>query len=120
MGKVKLAYDLLVNGKGESFSSSDEAFDATYKDDITDEFIKPILLDDSSESRIEEGDTVIFYNIRGDRAREISRALNEKDFNKFPVKSNLNLNYINFTSYDATFDFAHVAYPPQELSNTNR
>lgn len=116
--RVQLAYDLLVSGKGESFSSSDEAFDATYNDDITDEFIKPILLDDSNESRIEEGDTIIFYNIRGDRAREISRALNEKDFNEFPVKANLNLNYINFTSYDATFEFAHVAYPPQELKNT--
>jgi len=116
--RVQLAYDLLVSGKGESFSSSDEAFDATYNNDITDEFIKPILLDDSNESRIEEGDTIIFYNIRGDRAREISRALNEKDFNEFPVKANLNLNYINFTSYDATFEFAHVAYPPQELKNT--
>tara|TARA_R110000868_G_scaffold1211_10_gene9465 strand:- start:7389 stop:8912 length:1524 start_codon:yes stop_codon:yes gene_type:complete len=116
--RVQLAYDLLVNGKGEHFSSSDEAFDATYKDDITDEFIKPILLDDSEDSRIEKDDSVIFYNIRGDRAREISRALNEKEFNEFPVEANLNLNYICFTSYDATFEFAHVAYPAQELTNT--
>ncbi|GAB5408016.1 MAG: 2,3-bisphosphoglycerate-independent phosphoglycerate mutase [Balneolaceae bacterium] len=116
--RVQLAYDLLVNGKGENFSSSDEAFDSSYSAEITDEFIKPILLDDSEESRIDEDDSIIFYNIRGDRAREISRALNEKGFNEFPVKSDLDLNYICFTSYDATFEFAHVAYPPQELTNT--
>lgn len=116
--RVQLAYDLLVNGIGEKFSSADEAFDATYADDITDEFIKPVLLDDSDESRIGKDDSVIFYNIRGDRAREISRALNEIGFKEFEVKEDLNLTYITFTSYDATFKFAHVAYPPQELTNT--
>ncbi|MEQ9309881.1 MAG: 2,3-bisphosphoglycerate-independent phosphoglycerate mutase [Balneolaceae bacterium] len=116
--RVQQAYDLLVNGKGERFSNSDEAFEATYADDITDEFIKPIILDDNKDSRIDENDTVIFYNIRGDRAREISRALNEKGFDEFPIKKELNLNYICFTSYDATFKFAQVAYPPQELTNT--
>ncbi len=115
--RVKLAYDLLVYGKGAPFNSASEAFDASYKDEITDEFIKPVLLNDSQESRIEPGDTVIFYNIRGDRAREISRALNEDGFKEFDVED-LKLTYINFTSYDATFDFARVAYPPQELTNT--
>lgn len=115
--RVQLAYDLLVNGKGEIFESSDEAFDSSYSDGITDEFIKPILLDKNSESRIEKDDSIIFYNIRGDRAREISRALNEQEFNEFEVKD-LNLHYATFTSYDETFEFAHVAYPPQELKNT--
>ena len=115
--RVQLAYDLLVKGKGEFFSSSDEAFDATYSDDVTDEFIKPILLDKSSESRIEKDDSVIFYNIRGDRAREISRALNQKEFTEFETKD-LDLHYATFTSYDETFEFAHVAYPPQEIKNT--
>lgn len=115
--RVQLAYDLLVNGKGEVFESSDEAFDSSYSDGITDEFIKPILLDKNSESRIEKDDSIIFYNIRGDRAREISRALNEQEFNEFEVKD-LNLHYATFTSYDETFEFAHVAYPPQELKNT--
>lgn len=116
--RVQLAYDLLVNGKGEQFSSADEAFDATYANDVTDEFIKPVLLNDSKESRIGKDDSVIFYNIRGDRAREISRALNEEGFSEFEVQENLNLTYVTFTSYDATFEFAHVAYPPQELTNT--
>lgn len=116
--RVQLAYDLLVNGKGETFKSAEDAFKVSYSNEVTDEFISPILLDTSNESRIQENDTIIFFNIRGDRAREISRALNEENFNEFDVKANLNLNYITFTSYDATFEFARVAYPPQELKNT--
>lgn len=115
--RIKLAYDLLVHGKGEKFNSAEEAFQATYKNDVTDEFIKPVLLDGSPESRIQKGDVVIFYNIRGDRARQISRALNEKGFDEFDVEK-LDLHYTTFTSYDKTFEFAHVAYPPQDLKNT--
>ncbi|WP_421774087.1 2,3-bisphosphoglycerate-independent phosphoglycerate mutase [Gracilimonas sp.] len=115
--RIKLAYDLLVHGKGEKFESASEGFAASYEAKVTDEFIKPILLDDSPESRIQKGDVVIFYNIRGDRARQISRALNEKGFDKFEVED-LELHYTTFTSYDETFEFARVAYPPQELTNT--
>ncbi|MEX0723683.1 MAG: 2,3-bisphosphoglycerate-independent phosphoglycerate mutase [Gracilimonas sp.] len=115
--RIKLAYDLLVHGKGEKFNTAEEAFKTSYDAGVTDEFIKPILLDDSNESRIEKGDTVIFYNIRGDRARQISRALNKSGFDEFEVEG-LNLHYTTFTSYDETFEFARVAYPPQELTNT--
>lgn len=115
--RIKLAYDLLVSGKGKKFNSAQEGFKATYEAKVTDEFIKPILLDDSPESRIQKGDVVIFYNIRGDRARQISRALNEEGFSEFDVKD-LDLHYTTFTSYDETFEFARVAYPPQELTNT--
>lgn len=115
--RVQQAYDLLVNGKADVYSSSEEAFETSYAEAVTDEFIKPIILDDSPSSRIESEDAVIFYNIRGDRAREITRALTEKDFNEFPVKD-LDLHYTTFTSYDATFEQVHVAYPPQELKNT--
>tara|TARA_R110002096_G_scaffold329006_1_gene522999 strand:+ start:37243 stop:38766 length:1524 start_codon:yes stop_codon:yes gene_type:complete len=116
--RVQLAYDLLVNGKGEAFSNSDEAFDASYAAGLTDEFIKPILLDPSEDSRISKDDTVIFFNIRGDRAREITRSLTEQNFSEFDVQPNLNLHYVTFTSYDATFTQVHVAYPPQSLANT--
>ena len=115
--RVQLAYDLLVNGKGESYNSADEAFDASYENGVTDEFIKPILLDESPESRIEKDDSIVFFNIRGDRAREITRALTEDGFKEFPVDV-LNPFYATFTSYDATFEQVHVAYPPQELKNT--
>jgi 2,3-bisphosphoglycerate-independent phosphoglycerate mutase len=115
--RIKLAYNLLVHGEGEKFETASEAFNASYEAKVTDEFIKPILLDDRPASRIQKGDVVIFYNIRGDRARQISRALNEEGFNEFEVE-NLNLHYTTFTSYDETFEFARVAYPPQELTNT--
>ena len=115
--RIKLAYDLLVHGEGKKFASAEEGFKASYDAKVTDEFIKPILLDDSPDSRIDKGDVVIFYNIRGDRARQISRALNEEGFNEFEVE-NLKLHYTTFTSYDETFEFARVAYPPQELTNT--
>ncbi len=115
--RIKLAYDLLVHGKGEKFESASEGFNASYEAKVTDEFIKPILLDDSPESRIQKDDVVIFYNIRGDRARQISRALNEESFAEFEVED-LDLHYTTFTSYDETFEFARVAYPPQELTNT--
>ncbi|MAO63946.1 MAG: phosphoglycerate mutase (2,3-diphosphoglycerate-independent) [Balneola sp.] len=115
--RIKLAYDLLVHGEGERFNSAEEAFQTSYQNGVTDEFIKPILLDDTADSRIEKGDVVIFYNIRGDRARQISRALNEPDFNEFDVED-LDLHYTTFTAYDKTFDFARVAYPPQDLKNT--
>ncbi|SMO74464.1 2,3-bisphosphoglycerate-independent phosphoglycerate mutase [Gracilimonas mengyeensis] len=115
--RTQLAYDLLVHGKGTKMDSAEQAFQASYDDDVTDEFIKPVLLNDSDRSRIEEGDTVIYYNIRGDRARQISRALNDPAFDEFETEE-LDLHYTTFTSYDETFDFARVAYPPQELVNT--
>ncbi|MEX0609381.1 MAG: 2,3-bisphosphoglycerate-independent phosphoglycerate mutase [Balneolaceae bacterium] len=115
--RVKLAYDLLVNGKGENYDSAEKAFENSYSNKVTDEFVEPVALDSSKRSRIEKGDAVIFYNIRGDRAREISRALNQPGFDHFETE-NLQLHYATFTSYDETFDFAHVAYPPQSLNNT--
>ncbi|MDZ7806455.1 MAG: 2,3-bisphosphoglycerate-independent phosphoglycerate mutase [Gracilimonas sp.] len=115
--RIKLAYDLLIHGKGQKFDTPEEAFKNSYENDITDEFIKPILINDDPASRIEKDDAVIFYNIRGDRARQISRALNEVNFSEFKVED-LNLHYTTFTSYDQTFEFAKVAFPPQELKNT--
>lgn len=116
--RVQRGYDLLVNGKGDFFESADEAFDASYASEVTDEFINPVLLNKISDSRIQKDDTIIFYNIRGDRAREITRALKEDGFSEFEVKPNLNLHYTCFTQYDATFENVHVAYPPQILRNT--
>lgn len=116
--RTKLAYDLLVHGEGESFDSPIAALEDSYENDVTDEFVKPKLIDDSPESRIEPGDVVIFYNIRGDRARQISRAFNEKDFDEFEVEEDLDLHYVTFTSYDDTFSWANIAYPPLNIKNT--
>ncbi len=116
--RTQLAYDLLVNGKGEEFENPIEALQASYDADVTDEFVKPKLINSSPDSRIQKGDVIIFYNIRGDRARQITRSLTEDNFDKFEVEENLNLHYVTFTSYDDTFNHVEVAYPPLDLHNT--
>jgi len=111
------ALKLLVQGKGTKAETSDEVFDASYKEGVTDEFIKPHILSDDS-SRIRENDVVVFFNIRGDRARQITKALLNLD--DVPVQSGLEqVHYVTFTAYDETFeDHVHVAYPPVRLQNT--
>ncbi|WP_138430222.1 2,3-bisphosphoglycerate-independent phosphoglycerate mutase [Fodinibius saliphilus] len=116
--RTKLAYDLLVHGEGQEFDDPEEALQSSYDEDITDEFVKPKLIDQSPDSRIQEGDVIIFYNIRGDRARQITRALTEDNFDEFDVEDSLNLHYTTFTSYDDTFQHVEVAYPPLQLKNT--
>jgi 2,3-bisphosphoglycerate-independent phosphoglycerate mutase len=116
--RTKLAYDLLVHGQGEKFDNPEKALQASYDAGVTDEFVNPKLINDSPDSRIRQGDVVIFYNIRGDRARQITRALTEKDFSEFDVEQNLNLHYATFTSYDDTFTHVEVAYPTLDLKNT--
>ncbi len=115
--RTRKAYDLLVHGKGEVYDTAEEAFKATYDNKVTDEFIKPKLIDQTEESRIQKGDTVIFYNIRGDRARQITRALCEEGFDEFDTEA-LDLHYSTFTSYDESFDYVRVAFPPADISNT--
>ena len=111
------ALQLLVNGKGTKADSSDSVFDASYDEDVTDEFIQPHILSDDS-SRIQEDDVVVFFNIRGDRARQITKALLNLD--DVSVQSGLeHIHYVTFTAYDETFeDHVHVAYPPLRLQNT--
>ena len=83
--RVKKAYDLLVRGIGTEYKNSDAAFEANYGANITDEFLEPCLLSNDPYSRIAPGDVVIFYNFRGDRARQITRALTETGFDGFDV-----------------------------------
>ena len=115
--RTQQAYDLLVHGEGENFDSPQEALKTSYEKEITDEFVKPKLINQDPDSRIQKGDVVIFYNIRGDRARQITRALTEKDFSECKVERNLDLHYATFTSYDDDFD-VEVAYPPLKISDT--
>ena len=115
--RVKKAYDLLTAGKGQVFEDAKEAFKASYNAEITDEFIEPVCIGDPLQARIQQGDAVLFYNIRGDRAREITRAFTQKGFTEFETRVS-NLHYTCFTSYDSTFEEVSVAYPPQNLANT--
>lgn len=116
--RTQKAYNLLVKGEGNHFDTPREALKNSYAEEVTDEFVKPVTIGrEVDNSRIKKGDVVIFYNIRGDRARQITRALNEPSFDEFPVQP-LDLHYYTFTSYDDDFKNLEVAYPPPDIKNT--
>lgn len=116
--RVQRAYDLLVSGKGGIvYNSVAEAFDSNYLAGKTDEFLEPCLFENDSNSRIEKDDVVIFFNFRSDRARELSRALTQENFDGFERSGLQNLHYVCFTQYDASFKNVEVAFKPQSFEN---
>jgi 2,3-bisphosphoglycerate-independent phosphoglycerate mutase len=118
--RVKLAYDAMVEAKGEFSSNAIETISARYVAGETDEFLKPIIcvgLNQNPVAKIEEGDVVINFNFRTDRGREISMALTQQDFPEQEMKA-LNLHYVTLTDYDKTFKNVAVAFPDIELNNT--
>lgn len=117
--RVKKAYDLLVHGRGKAYASANEAITASYAQDITDEFIEPAVItkDGVALATIEEGDTVISFNFRTDRPREITIALTQRDFPEQEMKA-LNLDYVTMTSYDKTFIGMKVVFEKDNLSMT--
>lgn len=114
--RVEKAYLCLTEGAGKNADSALEAVRNSYKENVTDEFVLPTSISSAvPEGLIRDGDGVIFFNFRADRARELTRALVDKDFKEFPRKRRLNLStYTTMTQYDETFDVP-VAYPPREL-----
>lgn len=116
--RTQKAYNLLVHGEGTEVEHASEAFTRSYENDITDEFIHPHLVKTAENSRFQKGDVIIYYNIRGDRARQITKAL--FGFKEVPFKTEpLDLHYVSFTAYDDTFNnVLDVAYPPVRLENT--
>lgn len=116
--RTELAHRLLTLGEGDLSDDAAASFSKSYEEGITDEFIKPICIRTEKDSRIRKGDVVIFYNIRGDRARQITKALFSVGDLPFETPD-LDLHYVTFTAYDETFDsFVNVAFPPQRLRNT--
>lgn len=116
--RTQKAYNLLVRGEGEVFSTPTEAVEASYSASVTDEFMEPKIIDsDGEQTRIAKDDVVLFFNIRGDRARQITRAFMEPDFDAFETEA-LDLTYYSFTSYDETFTHTKVAFPPVDIINT--
>ena len=114
--RVEKAYNALLLGEGVKSNSSDEAIKASYANKVTDEFVEPTVIG-GDESRIKDNDSVIFFNFRPDRAREITRAVTFKDFDGFKRKVvRNNLYYVCFTQYDETFPLP-VAFKPQSLVN---
>jgi 2,3-bisphosphoglycerate-independent phosphoglycerate mutase len=117
--RVKLAYDLLVNGVGEKSTYAVGAISKAYAEGVTDEFINPIVLTENGEpiAKIADGDVVISFNFRTDRGREITLALTQQAFPEQGMKP-LNLHYVTMTNYDDTFKNVHIAYDKDNISNT--
>lgn len=118
--RVKLAYDLLVNGTGTPTRNFVETVQRSYEQDVTDEFMLPIVKVDANGSplaKIEAGDVVICFNFRTDRGREITLALTQKDFPELGMHA-LPLNYITMSTYDDTFKNVQVLFTKDDLSNT--
>ncbi len=117
--RVKEAYDMLVEGKGAQFASSLEGIQASYDADVTDEFIKPIVVTENGApvAKIEEGDAVIFYNFRNDRAREITSALTQKDMPEEGMHT-IPLYYCCLTPYDASFTGLHILFDKELVNDT--
>jgi len=120
--RVERAYAALTYGEGFTASSGPEAMQNSYDRGDTDEFVQPtvILTDGKPTATIGANDSVIFFNFRPDRAREISRAYIFEDFNGFERRNGFfPLYYVSMTQYDKTFENAlHVAFKPQSLANT--
>lgn len=118
--RVKLAYDLLVKGEGEKTQDVMAAVKQSYDNDVTDEFIKPIVVTNDAGNplaTIQEGDVVICFNFRTDRGRQITQALTQQDFPEEDMKA-LSLHYITMTSYDDTFKDVQVIFRKDNLQNT--
>ena len=117
--RVKEAYDAMVNGVGEEATSAVGAIEASYQKEVFDEFVKPTVIrnGDSPVATIKDNDSVIFFNFRPDRAREITRTLVDKDFNEFETKK-MNLFFVCFTQYDETMPNVKIAFKPETLVNT--
>ncbi len=118
--RIQLAYDAMVNGVGKKYTDSVMAVEKSYEQEIFDEFIEPIVICSANNepvAKIEEHDSVIFFNFRPDRARQITRTLVDNNFSEFETKK-LNLYFVCFTQYDETMPNVHIAFKPTKLNNT--
>ena len=115
--RVKVAYDLLVNGQGEQATDMVAAMQESYDNDVTDEFIKPIN-NSTVDGTIKEDDCVIFFNYRNDRAKEITEVLTQHDMPEQGMHTIPGLQYYCMTPYDSSFKGVHILFDKQDVSNT--
>ena len=115
--RVEKAYNAMVLGEGVTETDPVEAIKKSYANGVTDEFILPTVID--KDGMIQEGDSVIMFNFRPDRARQITRAFVDSEFDGFERKNGfLNLNFVCMAQYDAQMPNVSVAYPPEQLTMT--
>ena len=115
--RVKVAYDLLVEGKGEQATDMVKAMQESYDNGVTDEFIKPIN-NATVDGTIKEGDVVIFFNYRNDRAKELTVVLTQHDMPDEGMHTIPGLQYYCMTPYDSSFKGVHIIFDKEDVSNT--
>ena len=119
--RVQKAYDAICNGKGLKSRSAINAIENSYQKEVFDEFVEPTVMTlgdgEAPVAKIEQNDSVIFFNFRPDRARELTRAIVDKDFNEFETNK-IDTYFVCFTSYDDTMPNVHIAFEKQKITNT--
>lgn len=117
--RIKKAYDALVNGKGSGFEDAVQAVQASYDNGVTDEFIEPIILKEYGQpmTTIEDGDTVLCFNFRTDRCRQITQVLTQEDMPQEGMKT-MDVTYVTMTNYDESFRGVKVVYDKETLKDT--
>lgn len=118
--RIQLAYNLLVHAAGEKFMNVKDAIQTSYNNNVTDEFIKPIVITDEANqsiAKIEPDDVVICFNFRTDRCREITTVLTQQDMPDFGMKT-LPLYFVTMTIYDAAFKNIQTIFGKDNLSNS--
>ncbi|MGC6430116.1 MAG: 2,3-bisphosphoglycerate-independent phosphoglycerate mutase [Jejuia sp.] len=118
--RIKLVYDALVNAEGHASEDIIATIEKGYSEDITDEFIKPIIaIDKNNEplTKIKNGDVIVFFNFRTDRGRELTEVLSQKDFPEFDM-STLDLHYVTLTNYNDEYKNVNVIFNKENLSET--
>ncbi|WP_370088500.1 2,3-bisphosphoglycerate-independent phosphoglycerate mutase [Ekhidna sp.] len=112
--RVKLAYDAMVKGEGKVVQDPLRAVEESYMEEVTDEFLKPIIC---ADAKIQDGDVVLCFNFRTDRGRQITQALTQQDFPEHDMKK-LDLHYVTMTNYDDSFKGVNVMYGKENLIMT--
>jgi 2,3-bisphosphoglycerate-independent phosphoglycerate mutase len=115
--RVKIAYDLLVSGEGKQATDMAQAMRESYDEDVTDEFVKPIN-NANVDGTIKDGDAVIFFNYRNDRAKELTIVLTQHDMPEAGMKTIPGLQYYCMTPYDASFTGVHILFDKENVANT--
>ena len=117
--RVSKAYDAIVCGEGEEAESAVTAVEESYNNDVTDEFVVPTVIKKDGEplGKVSENDSVVFFNFRPDRARELTRTIVDEDFSGFE-RDYFKTCFVTMTQYDATMPNVEVAFKPEQLVNT--
>jgi len=115
--RIKVAYDLIVGGIGKSADDMVVAMQESYDEGVTDEFVKPIK-NAKVNGTIKEGDVVIFFNYRNDRAKELTIVLSQQDMESQGMKTIPGIQYYCMTPYDASFQNVHILFPKENVENT--